>query len=439
MIEKMTPEDRAPFQNVGADFLATRYNALLADEMRLGKTCQVIAAADKLRFRKGLIVCPASVKIGWDREFIKWGQMYRSLQIVDGTKDTISKHADITVVNYDLLRHEHIYKQLASVNYNFGVIDEAHYLKNTASIRTRHMLQMEFGKPLIQHCQFKWALTGTPILNRPVEFYPILASLAPHVIAPYNSYESYTQYFCGGYHDGVQWIDRGATHVDELNSRLWNSGFFLRRLRKDVLHELPKIYQVVPLIPGRTVEELIAEEFRWQSDEADYQDIDPTHPLATTRRLLGLSKVEAALKHIRYLLTNEEKIVVMAYHKEVITALKDGLSQFNPVVIRGGMSGTAKTDSEDKFRDDPSCRIVIGQWTAAGQGLDFCAAHFILGVEIDWTPGVLDQGSDRCSGFNQALQVYVQFLIYMGSLDEHMLKVNIEKKKSTTRIIERRQ
>jgi len=438
MITKRSPEERAPFQNEGIDFLSTRYNAYLGDEMRLGKSCQVVGAADRLGLKKGFIECPASVKIGWMREFDTWGQQYRSVQIVEGTKCKISKHADITIFNYDLLQYDYIFNQLIDMEFQFGVPDEAHYLKGTDSIRTKRTLSMELGTPLIQKCMFKWFLSGTPILNRPVEFYPVLASCAPHVIAPYNSYMAYTKHFCGGYHDGMQWIDKGATNIDELNYRLWNSGFFLRRLRKDVLNELPKVYQLVTIKGGFDVEMLIAQEFKWHRSEAEYQEIDPTHPLATTRRLLGLSKINAALTHIRYLLTVEEKVVIMAYHKEVIAALKDGLSSYRPVVIAGGLSAAKKKEAEDTFKDDPRCRLVIGQWQAAGQGLDFCAAKIIFGIELDWTPGILDQGGDRCSGFNQDQQVYIQYLVYMGSLDEHQLRVNIEKKNVTRKVIELR-
>ena len=100
------------------------------------------------------------------------------------------------------------------------------------------------------------------------------------------------------------------------------------------------------------------------------------------------------------------------------------------------MSAQKKTANEDRFREDPKCRILLGQIVAAGQGLDFCSASLILFVETDWTPGNMDQASDRTSGFNQSNQVLVQYLVWLGSLDEHMIRALADKKKIIDKTIE---
>jgi len=432
--ETLTP---APFQYVGRDFLASRKQALLADQMRLGKSMQAVMAADKIGAKKLFITCPASVKINWTKEFDKWSTVRRTCQVVSGRNAKINPAADVTIINYDLLPYEGIYEQLRLMHWDTAIVDEAHYLKGIESKRTEAMLIKKHG--LLNNSDIIWSLTGTPVLNRPIELFPLLQGTAPWVIKPYNTYTTYAKHFCGGYWDGIQYVDRGATNTDELNRRLL-SGFMLRRLRKDVLDEIPKEYQIIYIPQGSArVKQLIAQEFHWETEAASRLTGGfGEDPIATVRRELGEAMVPHALDHIDYMLTLENKIVVFAWHKSVIKALYASFvkSGYNPALIGGGMNPTQKDVSETKFREDPSCRVMLAQHISGGQGLDFCAAKDIVNVEQDWTPGVMDQSGDRCSGFNQKYAVLCQYLVFQNSLSEHMMRVVIDKKDTIEDIIE---
>jgi SWI/SNF-related matrix-associated actin-dependent regulator 1 of chromatin subfamily A len=422
-----------PFQEIGRDFLAARKTALLADEMRLGKTPQVIAAADKVRARKILVICPATVKIHWKRSFEEWGQMKRTCQIVSGTKAKISLTADVIIINFDLVWRPEIKKQLIAMKFGVGAVDECHYLAGRNSKRTVSMLSTKDRTPILSTCTYKWFTSGTPITSRPRELYPILASCAPDVIRPYMSYTAYTRRFCGGYWDGVQWVDKGATNTADLNVRL-HKDFMLRRLRKDVLGELPVSYQLIPIEKkGRRLNSLVAQEFNWEKDAAKYQSMGGEE-IATVRRELGLLKIPEAVKHIKYLLTMLDKLVVFAYHRDVMKKLHSEIA--NAVVVMGGMSPTAKQKSIDAFTNDLNCRVFLGQITAAGVGIDLASANNILFVESSWVPGDVDQAADRCSGFKQTKDVSAQFMVIEGSLEEHMLRTVIDKKKKIDSIVE---
>lgn len=414
-----------PFQVEGANFLANNKQAILCDEMRMGKSAQAIAAADIAGHWRILITCPASVKITWEREIPKWSNAGRSVQIIYGKKGHIDPTIDVTIINYDICSEIHIYTQLMELNFDVIIIDEFHYLKGMESQRTEAIL----CHGIASRAKCHWGLSGTPILNRPIEIFPIAQSLKPEILTPYNSYKSFAQHFCGGHLDTTtqKFFDKGATNKEELRLRL-NSGFMLRRLRKDHLDELPKDYQIISVDPDKEAQSLLAEEFRWSKEEAKYQELDAGTPIATLRKELAISKIPHMLKHIKYLMTVEEKIVVGGYTRDVMKALYHGLSKYNPAIIGGGMSAAKKQENSDRFRDDPECRIMLGQIYAAGEGQDFCAARMILLVEVDWVPGKLDQFSDRCSGFNQKFAVQIQYLVYEGSLDEHQLRVVIDKK-----------
>ncbi len=421
------------FQEIGRDFLAARKSALLADEMRLGKTPQVITACDKLGAKRVLVVCPATVKIHWARSFQEWGEIPRRIQLVQGKKATIYNDCDVVIINYDIVWAPEIKKQLLKLDFAVGVCDESHYLAGKKSKRTTAMLSTKDRTPILSRCQYRWFTTGTPVTSRPRELYPILASCAPEVIAPYLSYTAFTRRYCGGYWDGVQWVDKGATNTAELNERL-HKNFMLRRLRKDVLKELPTIHQLIPIEKkGRYLESLVAKELTWEKDVAKYQSMGGEE-IATVRRELAMLKIPEAVKHIKHLLTIEEKLVVFAYHRDVMHELHDHLA--GSVLVMGGTSLNKRQAAIDKFTDDPKCRVFLGQITAAGVGIDLCSAHNILFVESSWVPGEIDQASDRCSGIKQSLQVTAQYMVIEGSLEEHMLRTVIDKKKKIDSIVE---
>lgn len=423
------------FQEEGRDFLVKNKVALLADQMRLGKSAQTIAAADKLGAKKILVVCPATCKITWQRQFAQWSDRDRSLQIVSGTKAIISD-ADIIIINYDIIWRPEIKKQLLKKKFSVGIIDESHYLAGRKSNRTKALLDSNDRTPILSRCVYTWFVSGTPLLNRPRDLFPILAACAPEVIAPYTSYRAFTRHFCGGYWDGIQWLDKGATNTEELNRRL-HSGFMLRRLRKDHIDELPPTYQMIPLAAeGNKIKTYMAKEIAWDKDDAEYQKLDGDEHIATVRRELGLYKIPAAIQYIKHIMTMEDKLVVFAYHKEVMRELYERLTEFNPALLVGGMSGERKQEAVDTFTDDPNCRIFLANHVAAREGLDLAVSHHILSVEGSWIPGEMEQYTDRCAGFNQTKKVSIQFMVIEKSLEENMFRTVIDKKNKIEQIIE---
>lgn len=422
------------YQETGRDFLCSRKVALLADQQRLGKSVQVIKAADKLKAKKILITCPATAKGVWYREFEKWSTMGRSVDIISGTNPrNISKNLDVTIINYDLIWHHDMKMKLLEQMYGVVVADECHYLAGRTSRRTLAMYDTKDRTPIMSRGVYRWLTSGTPITSRPREFYPTLAALAPNVIAPYLSYKAYSRRYCAGYWDG-KWMDKGASHTDELNKRLTRN-FMLRRVRGAVLGEVPPNYQLIPIqTHGKEIQTLITQEFRWSKEDAKYRRLEGDDHIATLRQKIGMYKVPAALQHIQYLLSLESKLVVFAYSRDVVKILHEKTP--NSVMLRGGMTEKAKELAIDTFTNDPKCKVFFGNFIAAGTAIDLSVAKMIFFAEVDWSPGTIDQPADRCSGINQEEDVTVQFMVLQNSLEENMMRTMIDKRLNIKEIIE---
>lgn len=443
-----------PYQVDGIDFLSSRNSAMLCDEMGLGKTVQAIGAINKLRARKVLVVCPATLKLNWKRELEKWLDRPLSIQVVSKTNAIVDPAADVVIVNYDLLTYGAqtllqtirynrapscrvtsglILAQLLRREWAVGIFDESHYLKNMDALRTKAVLHRD---RLASRCVYKWFLTGTPILNRPSELYPVFRAVFPNVIEPFTSYTAYAKQFCGAYFNGYRLWDRGASNIPELCRRIKRAGIMLRRLKEDVLTELPdKQYQLVPLLDrdNPAAVALINESLSWQI-KLKRQDIGTElGEIAELRHRLAKTKLPLCIEHINCLLETKEKIVVFAYHKDVMDKLEEA---FKKICVRldGSTSQKDRQEAVDKFQNDDKTRVFIGQIQAAGVGITLTAANTVVFVESSWVPGEIAQAVDRCHRIGQKDVVLAQFLIIADTIEEHMLATVVDKLKTIKKI-----
>ena len=194
----------------------------------------------------------------------------------------------------------------------------------------------------------------------------------------------------------------GAENLEELSGRL--EGFMLRRTR-DVLPDktLQKIY--MPF--SKTIEKYL---FTGSETES-------------IRRKIGIGKVEPSAEHITNILESEHKVVVFAYHTDVINGLKEKLKKFNPLVIAGATPSSKRQGIVEKFMELPKCRVLIGQIQAAGVGIDGLqhAASLAVFVEISHTPGEIKQAIGRLYREGQKRPCLFQFLMVEGTVDEQVL------------------
>lgn len=400
-----------PFQITGAKFLKERYHALLADEMGLGKTVTALAAVESLDLKNVLIVCPASVRSNWKQEIEECG---------------------LSISNFEIISYNAAAAGKSPVDRDAIILDEAHFLKTPDSQRTQAIFGN--GTGLARFAKYKWCLTGTPVLNRPRELYPILKTLHHNGIAPYTTWEKFTQRYCGAFFDGYSINTKGASHIEELRARL--RGFMLRRTKAEVLKELPSRIVSHPAIelsneelaPVLSLEEEIGNREAYLSPtHEDYAQLgDMTRLLKVT----GVAKIPAVSRFILDILETENKVVVFARHRDVISGLEESLKEKNPVHYHGGMNDQQKKGAVDRFVGDNGCSVFIGQIQAAGTGINGLqkVCSNVVFAELDWVPGTMAQAIDRCHRIGQNASVVNVYMPHVpGTLESAMLRVQIGK------------
>lgn len=419
--------DLFPFQNDGVRFLqAHNGNGLIGDEMGLGKTIQAIGwmklNPDKVPV---VIVVPASLKINWEREISKWIGIRTS--ILSGKKpNPLMMQAPILIVNYDILQAW--LPALRELKPAVMVVDESHYIKSNKAQRTKAV--RELGK-MVKHKIF---LSGTPITNRPSEFYTVLNMLDP---INFSSWMRYVKRYCGAYHDGYGWNVSGATHTNELFEKI-NGKLMLRRRKADVLKDLPaKARFVVPMEISNKKDYTSASSdlIRWiKTLKGDAKAMKAATAEALVRfgylkQLAAEGKRENAVQWIKDSLDSNGKLILFAIHHVMIDYLAEELRNYSPVVVDGRVSMEKRQEAVDKFQNDPECRVFIGNIKAAGVGLTLTVSSNVVFLELPWTPGDCDQAEDRAHRIGQDKKVSIWYLLAANTIEEEIAEILDEKRK----------
>jgi SWI/SNF-related matrix-associated actin-dependent regulator 1 of chromatin subfamily A len=452
-----------PFQREGIAFALNRFGSgkrgvLLADEMGLGKTVQGIGILKAQPFlRNVLIVCPASLKTNWLLELKKWN-VHKTLpiRIADGSRFPAN---GLVITNYDQLAKVPTHSAYVS-NWDLIIFDEGQYLKNPKSQRTQHATN------IAKHAKQVLLLSGTPLENRPVELWPLLQILDPeewdpagvlkgqHVGAGENAgFYRYAQQYCNAHERVVSsfvnprtgerilkkvWDISGASNLPELQTRL-KSTLMIRRLKQDVLTELPPKRRQIILLPA---------ERTGDGEHLDYQPLYDTLPASLEeclellhrsqlpefkdwskiRHEQAMRKIPYVLDHVRNVFANGiQKLVLFAHHINVLDGLRAGLDEFNPAIIVGSTTPEDRQGQVDRFQEDGSCRLFLGSLKAAGVGLTLTAASHVVMAEADYNPSVNNQAEDRTHRKGQMNSVLIQYILQDETLDAHLVRLVVAK------------
>lgn len=424
-----------PFQKAGIRSIVKYKNILLADEPGLGKTIQAIGAINYLKIRKILIICPAFLRLNWKKELEKWIVEKLSIQIVTSGKDKLMD-ADITIFSYDLLIK--FRPELLKQNFTAIIADESHYLKSTKAKRTKIFFGNKRTRGLVTIADRVILMTGTPITNRPHELYHVLKTLFPRSVSDL-SYINFLDRYCVYYINApFGRVITGAKNQEELNIKL-RSGFMVRRLKKDVLKQLPsKQYQIIELTNDHNVKKLIEQEKICNFDIMAASKIIFDSNISQIRKELGVLKVKPAINFIENLLEEKEKIVLFAHHHDVIDGLEKELKKYNPVTITGKTPMKQRDNNISMFQNDKNCRVFIGNIQAAGTGITLTAADTVVFVESSWVPGENDQAADRVHRIGQDSNVMIYFIVFENSLDFKILNSFVGKSRDINKILDER-
>ncbi len=407
-----------PFQVAGVRYLLERRRAFLADEQGLGKTVQALATLEVDGAFPAVVVCPASMKLTWEREAAIW-LPHRSSQVLEGRSGAIGRH-DLTIVNYDIVDAHAT--ALGRLGPRALVLDECHYVKNPRAKRTRAVRRLAESLP---KDGLRLGLSGTPVLNHPDE---LISQL--RVLGRLNEFGSGARFHR---------LFEGSEREARLHWHLRRS-CFVRRLKRDVLPQLPEKERVlVPVELTNREEYRRAEEdvIAWLREQPlDLRELEAKiaatlraerlAQLGTLRRLAAHGKLAAALSWISDFRQSEEALVVFAHHVDILEALVARHPE--ALHLLGRDSARAREDAVAAFQDPEGPGLLIASTGVAAQGITLTRASHVAFLELEWTPAMMDQAEDRLHRIGQRDAVTAWYLLAAHTIDEDTSRV-LERKR----------
>jgi SNF2 family DNA or RNA helicase len=384
------------YQTFGGKFALTQGRVIIGDEMGLGKTLQAISAiAHRSSTGAGrfLVVCPASVITNWMREVDARSELPIIKIHGEDHKTSLQRWVEssgIGITTYDTLKSFDLTEeQIAGLGVDTVIVDEAHYIKNTSTGRTRTIAKWLDRSPNVIF------LTGTPLENRVDEFVALAKLLDSKM--------------------GNE-LSRVALAAGPESFRRTVAPIYLRRNTEEVLKELPELIEVV-------------EYCTWEGvDKQKYIDAVAAGNFMAMRRAafaaqpnLLPSKLERLVELVDESIESGQKVIVFSYFRSVIEQVMQALGERAIGPITGSVSSSQRQNIVDQFQNSPTPLALVGQIQAAGTGLNIQAASVVIICEPQIKPSLEVQAIARAHRMGQVRKVQVHRLILPESVDEQML------------------
>lgn len=399
----MTPRS---YQLVGRDFLAARTRALLADQMRVGKSPQAIMAADKLGAERVLVLCPAIATHQWKAQWAEWSPK-RRVAIVG--RDTPPLDPGVWIASYNRAVQHRDALAISHQRWDVLIVDEAHYAKNPEADRTR----LVYGKGGIGwNATCIWALTGTPAPNHAGELWPMLRAYG----AVKCNYDDFVRHFA--YYDERKGRIHGnrKQHLPELRALL--APFTLRRTLREVAPDMPAISFNTLAIEPQGVD--------YHTDVIE--DIN-----AEDRIAVALAKTVPLAQEIQECLTGKDytQTVAFGYYVDPLVRLTELLtaSGIDASLITGGTPDRKRQNIQAAFKAGV-CQVLVAQMIAAGTAIDLSAAQHSYMLELDWNPANNVQAAHRLVNMQTKDPVTCDVLTMPGTMDDRVQRTLLRKVRS---------
>ncbi|HEX2103613.1 MAG TPA: DEAD/DEAH box helicase [Solirubrobacteraceae bacterium] len=408
-----------PFQWAGVRYALDARRVFLADEQGLGKTVEALAALEADGAFPAIVICPASLKLNWERETRRW-LPHRSLAVVEG-RTAVPPSAEVTILNYEIVASHR--EELARRRPQALVVDESHYCKNPSAKRTKAVRRLAGD---IADDGLRLALTGTPVLNHADELISQLRVIGR--LEDFGSGARFSRQF------------QGPLTEERLHWHL-RRRCFVRRLKSEVLPQLPpKRRVVVPVELSNRREYRLAEEdvIAWLREQPlELSELDARiaaalraerlAQLTTLQRLAARGKLHAALGWIEDFLASGEPLVVFARHVDVQRAV---LERFPDALHLLGADAIVEREAAVRaFQQPDGPPLIVCATRVAAQGITLTRASNVAFLELEWTPAMHDQAEDRTHRIGQRDAVTAWYLLAAGTIDETMAEL-VEAKRS---------
>jgi len=420
-VDSVLPEGKRlyPFQYAAVEFIERAGGrALISDQMGMGKSIETIGfLALKPQLRPVVLVVPAVVAGNWMNELAAWLPDVPAQWLQKGATELDPK-VSVWVVTYALLK-QHLDAILAQ-NPQVVVGDEVHMIANKKTARGEAFAQLG-SAPSIRSLI---GLSGTPVINRPLEFFTFLSLLRPD---EFGNWFRYSQRYCDGHYEEIfipkgkgkkkkVWVAKGASNTEELHQHL--RSLMIRRLKQDVLTELPaKQFQMIPV-------QLKPKERRDYNKVVKAAGDNALAAITAARQAVGAVKARAAIDWIAQHHTTETPLVVFAHHRDALDVLQAGAEKVG--VRWGRIDGTTdakkRTELVQQFQAGAlGCMLLSTK--AAGVGITLTRASDVLLVERQWTCAAEAQALDRLHRIGQQNTVMVRILVANGTVDDDMAEL----------------
>jgi len=422
---------------------------ILADDMGLGKTLQAICAISQSVQEKpgyqSLIICPTSLVYNWQEEFHKFNPKLR-IGVVDNAPQkrrailSAHKEYDVLITSYNLLQKDvEVYE---SIEFNYAILDEAQHIKNRTTRNAKSVKKLRAHHRLI--------LTGTPIENSLDELWSLFDFLMPNFLSSYDR-------FIEKYIRSVGPKNEGGFDVVSLRRKV--APFILRRMKEDVLSDLPPVSEIVYHC---TLSDYQTELYRSYAESARAElsklvkeegfDKIQIHVLATLTRLKQIcchpaifakenpevgdsAKYDMLVELLCNLVENKHKTVIFSQYTKMLSIMREDLTR--KAIPFAYLDGSSKNRLEivKKFNEDPNILVFLVSLKAGGAGLNLTGADTVIHYDMWWNPAVENQATDRVHRIGQKKSVSSYKLITLNTIEEKILNLQNRKKGLVKKVI----
>jgi len=417
-------------QKIAIEKLAGSKRFILADDMGLGKTTSTIIASLETGSKKILIVCPASLKINWQREIENYSD--RSVFICEGKK--FSTEHDFVIINYDILKNFHDPKSkeptlLEQCNFDLVILDEAHMISNAQAQRTKII------NSFVKKINRVWLLTGTPMTSRPMNYYNLLSIIESPVA---QNWMAYAIRYCQGYQfkagNRKVWNVTGASNLEELRDR--TSKQILRRLKEEVLDLPDKIITPVYLrLQSKEYENLMGEYYDWYDrnpDESSSLTVQFSK-LMKVRKVIANEKTKQTIEFAENILEQGKKVIIFTNFTDSLQTIYQHFKK-QAVYLDGSCSNSVRQQAVDSFQNDDKIKVFVGNLKAAGVGLTLTSAEVVIMNDLSFVPAEHAQAEDRAYRYGQKSNVLVYYPLYENTIEGVIYDI-LNKKKEIIRTV----
>lgn len=432
------------YQKQGYNWMRTLdylgFGGILADEMGLGKTLQTITLILSREHTRSLIVAPTSLIYNWYSEFNKFAPSLKVL-ICNGTREERKnnienyKNYDVIITTYNMLRND---LEHYTMFFDYCILDEAQNIKNPNSLNAKCVKKIK--------SRIRFALTGTPVENSLMELWSIFDFIMPGYL--YDEKRFTTRYF--------RRLEEGPEILEEIHKMV--KPFILRRLKKNVIKELPDKIEKTMFIPLEDEQKIVYETYseyakdliqkKVENDEFKKSRIEILSYVTKLRQICldpsvtmenyngGSGKIEALKDILEESIEGQHKVLVFSQFTSVLKNIGKILNEksMEYCYLDGSMTSNDRMKMVNEFNDGNK-NIFLISLKAGGTGLNLTSADIVIHFDPWWNPAVEDQATDRAHRIGQKNVVEVIKLISSGTVEEKILELQNSKRELIDKVL----